>query len=234
MAKILIAIGTKGSIHAVTSMSVSRIVKQRDDTDYVTVRGRPLDYVRNSLLRTLQQQHQYSHLFMVDDDVGLPLDALDKLLACDATLATGCYPALSPTGIKWVLGNKCSDGHYRLLEGLVSSCKPFQVDVGGAGCLLIRRDLVEKVEWPWFKWVEYSDGHQMTEDIHFFDKCCEAGIRTTVEPTVICDHFKAVNLRTVVPRTRRYYGEDFDGDPDDVRPPSGDIDVMHGTFETPE
>ena len=233
MARILIAIGTKGNVHAITSMSVSRIVKQRDDTDYVIVRGRPLDYVRNSILRTLKQQQQYSHLFMVDDDIGLPLDAVDRLLACNATLATGCYPALSPTGIKWVLANKGSDGHYRLLEGLVSSCQPFEVDVGGAGCLLIRRDLFDKVSWPWFKWVEYADGHQMTEDIHFFDKCRDAGVRVTVEPTVICDHFKEINLRTVVPKTRRYYGEDFDCGTDNARPPSGDIDVGNGTIETP-
>jgi len=135
---------------------------------------------------------------MVDSDTEPPLDSLEMLLALDAPLACGCYPVLMGAGLRWAIANKDGDGRYRLLERLDSTTEPFEADAGGAGCLLIRRDVFEMVKWPWFRWVEHRDGGQMSEDIYLFRKCNKAGLRVVVEPGVICNHYKTINLTALL------------------------------------
>jgi hypothetical protein len=163
-----------------------------DDLPTIGV-GRPADYVRNWLIRKFKAA-DFTHLFFLDSDIEPPLDCIDRLLVLNAHLAVGCYPLLMPQGLRWSLANRDSDRRYRLLEWLPFLDKPFEVDAGGAGCLLIRRDVFDKVNWPWFKWVEFEDGHQESEDIFFFRKCNDAGLRVKVDPLVICNHLKKINI----------------------------------------
>ena len=105
---------------------------------------------------------------------------------------------MMPDGLRWALNNKDADGHYRLLKELPSKEKPFEVDAGGAGCVLIKRKVLEAIKWPWFKWIEREDGSQMSEDIYFFKKANAVGLKVIVDPTVICNHFKEINLTALM------------------------------------
>jgi hypothetical protein len=172
-------------------MFASQVAK-RADADFITVVGRPHDYARNSAIRVFLDRPSYSHLLFIDSDVEPPLDVLDRLLALDSPIASGCYPVVL-NGLQWALALE-NGGHYRLLDQLPSSNIPFFVDAAGAGCLLIRRDVFDLVSWPWFKWVESADGSQAGEDIYFFRKANAAGLRLAVDPTVLCKHFKTINL----------------------------------------
>ena len=191
MARVLIATVTEGGIHEVTAQTIEYITSISNAAS-VKVKGRPTDYARNSTVRLFLGDKQFTHLFFVDSDIGLPLDVLDRLLALDAPLASGCYPLLMRDGLRWAIANKDNSGRYRLLKELKN--EPFEADAGGAGCLLIRRDVFDKVTWPWFKWIENEDGSQVSEDIFFFKKCNAAGLKVKVDPAVICNHFKIVNL----------------------------------------
>jgi len=193
MAKILMAIPTEGGIHECVSM-VAACLAKRPDVGYLTAQGRPVDFVRNNIIRMFLQHKDFTHLFLLDSDTEPPVDCLDKLLALDAPLASGCYPVLMKDGLRWALANRDTNLHYRLLKRLISYNKPFEVEAGGAGCLLIRRDVFDLIKWPWFKWVEKEDGNQISEDIYFFQKCNDAALKVMVEPAVICNHFKKVNL----------------------------------------
>lgn len=190
--KILMTIPTRGGVHENTSAAASKI-ESRPDTTLVFAKGRPEDYTRNCCVRTFLDHKDFTHLFFVDSDTEPPLDVLDRLLALDAPLAAGIYPLLMPSGLKWSLSN-CIDGKYILLSDLPSYTEPFICDAGGAGCLLIRRDVFDLVKWPWFKWIENADGSQVSEDIYFFKKANFKGCRLKVDPEVICNHYKEMNL----------------------------------------
>jgi len=192
--KILMAIPTAGGIHEITAATAARIA-QRGDVEMAIVKGRPVDYVRNEIVRQFLANRQFTHLFFCDSDIGLPLDAVGILLAADAPIAVGCYPLLMQQGLRWSLASK-TDGHYRLLERLDN--KPFNVDAGGAGCLLIRRDVLVKIDWPWFKWDNKEDGSQISEDIYFFDKCKKAGLPVVAVPQCVCNHYKEINLTALM------------------------------------
>lgn len=201
MAKVLIATPTSGGLHErvcawreFISHRYRDRVKFADINDlYIIAQGRPVDFVRNGLIRIFLAA-DFTHLFLLDSDTEPPLDAIERLLALNAPLASGCYPVLMHEGLRWALLNAGTDRLYRLLERLPSQDLPFVVDAGGAGCLLIRRDVFSKVKWPWFKWFEREDGTQESEDIFFFRKCNEAGLKVTVDPSVICNHFKTINI----------------------------------------
>jgi hypothetical protein len=201
MPKILIATPTAETLEPTTAGWREEIAhRYRDRVAFADMMdipaiavGRPVDFVRNSFIRIVKAG-DFSHLFFLDSDTEPPLDAIERLLALNVPLATGCYPVWMQHGLRWALANKDEDRRYRLLKWLPSLTEPFEVDAGGAGCLLIRRDVFDKVNWPWFKWVEFEDGSQESEDIHFFRKCNEAGLRVTVDPQVICNHFKKLNI----------------------------------------
>lgn len=205
------SITTTGSIQAECSMTMAQIVREYPYIDYYTFIGRPTDYIRNYVVREFLKRETYTHLFMVDSDEAIPIDTVERLLKLDAPLATGCYPAKCGTSIKWALAYKGTDGHYRLIDKLTDSSAPFAVDAGGAGCLLIRRDVFDKVTYPWFRWIENDDGTQMSEDIHFFDKCVNAGIRCIADPTVLVRHYKTMDLLGIMV-SREKLGKNIRGD----------------------
>ena len=98
-----------------------------------------------------------------------------------------------PTGLKWA-AHRCRDGKYFLCETLPDEKLPFWADAGGAGCLLIRRGVLENMSWPWFRWTEFADGTQESEDVFFFKKCNAAGLRVRFDPQVRCRHYKNIPL----------------------------------------
>ncbi|MCK9243666.1 MAG: glycosyltransferase [Candidatus Marinimicrobia bacterium] len=194
MNNVLLAIPTHGGIHESLDAWKSHVAAKMPNVRDVNSTGRPVDFNRNSLIRLFLSRKEFDYLLLIDSDIEPPLDCIERLLALDCPLASGCYPVWMHRGLRWALMNKDSDRRYRLLERLPSLTEPFEVDAGGAGCLLIRRDVFEKVKWPWFKWIEFEDGTQESEDVHFFRKCNEAGLRVKVDPKIICNHFKIMNL----------------------------------------
>lgn len=196
MVKVLLAIPTAGGIHENVAAIAAHLVSHKNVT-LLVARGRPADYTRNGIIQQFLKLPELTHLFFLDSDTEPPVDCLDKLLALDVPVATGCYPVLMQTGLRWALANKDNDGHYRLLKQFEDD-KPFEVDAGGAGCLLLRRDIFNFVNYPWFQWVNNEDGSQVGEDIYFFQKCNMAGFRVMVEPTVICDHHKEINITNLM------------------------------------
>ncbi len=69
------------------------------------------------------------------------------------------------------------------------------VDVVGAGCLLIRRDLFEKIPAPWFASQWSTKGH-LSEDFSFCEKAKGMGYRIGVDTSVRPLHLEPVGVGT--------------------------------------
>lgn len=120
---------------------------------------------------------QAEYLFFIDHDVILPTKALLRLVARDADIASGLYFTRSKPPFPLVF----VDGHPTMdwTPGDV-----VQVDAVGMGCTLIRRELFEQLEPPWF--VTTGQG---TEDTHFCRRLREElGIRPVVDTGISCVH----------------------------------------------
>lgn len=75
----------------------------------------------------------YTHIWMVEDDMILPEDTLSAMVIMDAPVVTADYPV-------------SKDG-----QGVVFSDKSGRVIFTGTGCLLIKREVFDKLKAPYFR-----------------------------------------------------------------------------------
>lgn len=195
--KVLIGITSEGTVELDMMNGVADLCR-RDDTTLVTFKGRPLDHVRNNMARVLLENAGFTHLLMLDCDMGFPANLLTRLLELNAPVVSGLYAGIIGSQLLWVCGNWGEDGKVHFYEWLDLGREPFEADCSGAGCLLIRREVFERLEYPWFRFEESKDGGLISEDIYFCRKLNAAGMKVTVNPKILCRHFKKVDLAEVM------------------------------------
>jgi hypothetical protein len=124
---------------------------------------------RNSLCQMVLDEG-YSHLWFMDDDHAFPPSMLTRLVAHNEALVTPiCLTRVHPFApVQYV--EKIADAQY-LPVALSESGTDGLIEIQAGGCagMLIRRDVIEAIEPPWF---EYTD---RSEDIIFCEKAKAAG-----------------------------------------------------------
>jgi len=178
---------------------------------FVFARRGPLavDVARNELVATmLRAPAEYTHLLLVDSDAVLHPQTLARLLSWDqpvvGALAFTRYGPMMPTvyrgerpGVpgsfqvrldevhEWV------NGHRELMRSgpVVLEPRPpdalMEVDRTGGHCLLVRRDVLEAIEAPWF--VAEPTRHNR-EDFYFCEQVQKAGFRLYVDLSCMAAH----------------------------------------------
>jgi len=158
---------------------------------------------RNNLIKEfLQSDCQY--LFFVDIDMGLPINGLKQLIEDDKDVIGGLYferiPPHNP--IMMEKGTFTKKEHRYIFqrnytEGVV------EVDATGAGALLIKKEVLKKIPYPWFaEPPEYS----ISEDFYFCEQLKKAGYKIYVDTRVKITHF----AETIVSETtKRFYDKGF-------------------------
>lgn len=164
---------------------------QLPNGNIMPISGMPYDHARNQACMSLiESKHEW--LFFLDSDVIPPPDAVLRLLAHQKPIISGVYCRRSPPiAVPVMLKN----GQWitQLPEsGLID------VDVVGAGCLLIHRSVLEsfKPHRPgkhWFDWTIDAKGHVppdecMSEDFTFCVMARKQGYKILVDPSVRCKH----------------------------------------------
>ena len=156
------------------------------------VAGMPYDMARNTIC-DIALREGYRYVFMMDSDVIPPNDAILRLIRHNKPIISGVYHRRSPPvgipvmqkGGQWVTSYPAN----AIIE----------VDVVGAGCLLIRRDVLEKLPpirpgHRWFDWkVNYNglpgqNRPGMSEDFEFCYQCRQNGIPILVDTSVQARH----------------------------------------------
>lgn len=146
----------------------------------------------NLVVRDFLSLPDATHLFMTEMDMVIPDDTITKLLALDAPIASGLYFLRGGRGqaclYKKVLTAK-ENPYPHTPVSIFPQETPFVIDPEGGGCpglgcVLIRRDVFEQVEFPWFDLKENFYG----SDMYFYTKVREKKFQVWVDPTVRCDH----------------------------------------------
>lgn len=153
-----------------------------------------IDRARN-LAAKLALESGCDNLLFIDDDVIVPINMLDKLLAADKDIVAGWtiirgYPFKN-------MFFKFDDAKRDLspMEGVERSSGVIDVDAVGFSTCLIKTELLKKIPAPWF-----VTGPTNTEDIYFCLKarqyvpdctiCVDTGIETChlVGPEFVAPH----------------------------------------------
>lgn len=128
---------------------------------------------RNALCRLLLEE-DYEYLWFMDDDHAFAPSLLTKLLAHDEALVTPiCLTRVHPfKPVQYTERDESGEYQYLPIQ-LENSPDNGLVEIQAGGCagMLIRRDVIEAIEPPWF---EYAD---RSEDIIFCEKAKAAGFK---------------------------------------------------------
>lgn len=185
-------------LHAETARYCA-ILNQHPDVVWGYVAGMSSEYSRNTLLEYhFHKDPCWTHVLFLDSDVVPPSDALAVLLRLGADVAVGPTPIIADGCLVWNIQLK-DDEHWVDMQDELPS-EPFEVLSSGAGCVLVRREVLVKMGWPWFK-TEYQEifknegkGIAVGEDVYFFRKVMECGFKIIAHPDVKCKHFNLVDL----------------------------------------
>jgi hypothetical protein len=117
-----------------------------------------------------------SHLFFLDADIIPPVACIEKLASHRAAIATGIYPLRDFSQIHLPALTEGKTGKPLFGAPYVQR----SVDGFGMGCMLIRRDVLEKTEFR-----QGADLSKLGEDYGF---CVDSGHKVLVDPAVSCWH----------------------------------------------
>lgn len=203
--KILIGIPTMGSVHALLMQTILKWVAQRKYamSVYTSIKTQPVDNARNEIVEEFMKS-DCTHLFFIDSDTIPPDDALDKLLALDADIATGITPIIHYDR------NRVNDssGHYKVSNVITMDDERVKADIGviqaktaGGSCLLIKREVFQKMSDKPFRFI-YSDlkpndvimgkSEMFSEDYYFCARALGLGFSIMCDTSIVCRHQKSI------------------------------------------
>ncbi len=189
---VLICVPTTGDIHSETAeVALAICANHAEGASFRTVRAHPTDRCRNLCVQGFLPS-PHSHLLFLDSDVVPPADCLERMLDVDRPVVCGIYPLVIENVLCTSVARKLAPNTYGFLHDFPDD--PFEIDAAGMGCCLIAREVFERIADPWFKFELRSDGHMTGEDIYFFERCAEVGIRPLALPQLLGSHHRAVDL----------------------------------------
>jgi len=162
----------------------------RPDVKWGYVSSRDAGVGRSTFAYSALKDPAVTHIYCMDYDVVPPDGALQKLFDYNLPIVAGIYP-MDVNGIRaWSF--KTGNSWQRKKEPLPK--KLTEVIAIGGSTVLIKREVFEKMERPWFKIVykaidENGNAYDEGEDEYFSRMAREAGYKLMIDPTIICEHF---------------------------------------------
>lgn len=157
----------------------------------------PPNVARNELCRKALERGD-DYLFFMDADMTFPADVVTRLLQHDKPVITGRYHARNPphNAIAYVKHPLAEGPHCYKTVHFANGC--VEIERGGAGALLIRRDVLEGIRFhEGDNWFQYQRGpdepHDFTvsEDFWFYRKAREAGFPCWLDWDTECGHLQS-------------------------------------------
>jgi GT2 family glycosyltransferase len=209
-ANLLIAVPVMGGIHPILVSRLirwGRLLPAESVHFYFAYKVAPVDRARNTIvdmfLKTKTPDGRlFTHLLMIDSDTVPPEDAIERLFSHEKPITTGLTPIVTyddhneaQTYDNAFLARE-TDGEGKVLKTHVAQRHTGLKEVFrcGASCILIAREVFEKLDRPYFRFVsnEENTKHVRSEDIDFCDRTRALGYRILADTDVVCQHAKEV------------------------------------------
>ena len=206
MARVLIAVPTFENITPDTFKSLWDMDKGEHEALFEFIRGHDCATARNKIVDKAFELNA-DYVFMVDNDVTPPNDALLNLLSHDVDVVLGYYAHRNADNV--YTGRACvckylkDDGtpwfNYPLeSEWTADELREMreageylvQIHGGGMGCALIKTSVFERLDYPWYDWVNYPNKNigMLSEDLYFCEKCKADFTPIYTDTRVACGH----------------------------------------------
>lgn len=203
----------RGEIHIELMKSILALDKEGFDMGIADSANAEVSTNRNILAQKfVSHSSKPTHLLFVDSDTGLPRDTVKKLLEADKPIISGVQ--VTKFANTWI-PRQWGDLWNGLWNVQVDVCetldlrethwipkeeyrdKVIEIGATGGGCLMIKREVLETVPYPWFyneinpNATMHKDLSFMSEDISFCYKAKKYGFGVHLHIGVLCDHWIA-------------------------------------------
>jgi len=180
--KITVGVPTRESVPIQVVVSFLNLIKP--EYYFLSNNYIPLDKSRNDIAAKFLCLHPDSeYLLFWDSDIIAPRNALVKLMRHKVPIVGALYFQKYPPFFP-VAGCRIKREKTKAVHLLVQwrEGETFPVDALGMGFTLIRRDVFQKIKYPWFRFTELS------EDFEFCYSAQKAGFEVLVDTSIICQH----------------------------------------------
>ena len=144
-----------------------------------------IDTARNLLVKKALEDVTVSHILMIDDDMTFSQDFLIRLLSHDVDIVGGLAFKRTPDYHPCVYKKQPTNEYFPVMPNVFQ-----EIDVVGTGGILIKREVFEKLKYPYFEtWYDETN-----PDLHYsvdFDFCMKAklaGFKLFVDPEALMGH----------------------------------------------
>ena len=200
----------KSLISKETSESINKLLDSDISSVWAILEGTIIDDLRNDLINDKQGDVLYqiinqpfTHYLFVDSDIQFEVDDVKTLLSYDFDIVSGSYPMRQVRDMVcggFFVMNGIDDGIGGLAGNHLYECnKIVEVDWVGGGFLLVKKEVFEKVSYPWFHrfMINKIDANgvkhrkQAGEDIGFCLNAKEHGLKVMIDHTTRVNHIVA-------------------------------------------
>lgn len=162
---------------------------------------------RNAVVKYFLERTKHTHLLFIDSDT-VPFENPLEMVEHDKDVVGGVYPMWRIDHFEWLAMNKQPDGLYKTIpsdkrKGLV------EVDGLGAGCMMIKREILEAMEAPFKDKIRENGTRSIGHDYFFCERAKKRGYKIYADWKVLCDHVKKVPLITLVKALKRTFDEGY-------------------------
>ena len=181
-------------------------LKRPEGVEIFDVPKSAIHVAREMLVTSMLKNPECEWIFFIDDDMEFKPDILERLLSHNAPIVTAmAFKRIHPyTPCFYEKCEMTDKGVYiKPYEFDEVPKELFEVEACGAACLLIRREVFEKISYPWFLPLPFTG-----EDISFCLQVKKAGIPILVDPDPIVGHMesRAVDVYTYLEEKQRLEG----------------------------
>lgn len=182
-----ICIPARGQMEVQTAFDLAALVgymcKTTDhELDIYTASGTLIFDQRNSLVKTAIDA-KCDYIVFIDADMRFPKDTIMRLLKHDKDIigvnATTRSEPVKPTAKNIQIEEDGSCSWLPIYSNVMTGIS--QVDGIGCGVMMIKTDIISKLEKPYFYFEQLPNEKILGEDIYFCIKARDAGITTWVD-----------------------------------------------------
>ena len=193
--KILIAVPTFENIKPQCFKSIFGLTNPKNFNLYFDyVKGYDCARARNEIAK-LAIKHNFDYVLMIDSDVSVPKETINKLLDCKTDVALGWYYKKRTKTDETVIfdfGKDFTGKNMIYGETLYERENPFEIKGGGLGISLVNVNVFRKMPYPYFKYVIYDNDTILSEDLYFCNEARKYGMQIKCNPSVKGGHINEV------------------------------------------
>ena len=193
---IYLAVLNQGDIRPELANVITQFVNQDKYELYVTYpAAKPITQNRNKIVQDFLSKPQYDYLIMLDSDNVPPANLLD-LVDYQKDIIGSLYFGYQRNMIVPFVLERNKDGLYTIIE-LKGKRGLIECDAIGTGIIIIKREVLEKVKFP-FRNTYDADGIKLFGlDIHFCQQAKELGFKVFCHLDYISSHWVTMDLKDV-------------------------------------